>query len=122
LLAYLGFGVFAGSYLIIASGRSGSDDGRHSLLLLLLATGCFGLVHGFGFAGFLMDTGLLGTSLLVPLLGFNVGVELGQLIIVAAAVLGATLLRRHIPQVMPQLLAASLCGIGVFWFVGRTLA
>lgn len=122
LLAYLGFGVFAGSYLMIASGRSGSADGRHSLLLLLLATGCFGLVHGFGFAGFLMDTGLLGTSLLVPLLGFNVGVELGQLIIVAAAVLGATLLRRHMPQVMPQLLAASLCGIGVFWFVGRTLA
>lgn len=122
LLAYLGFGIFAGSYLMIASGASGSDDGRNSLLLLLLATGCFGLIHGFGFAGFLMDTGLLGTSLLVPLLGFNLGVELGQLIIVVAAVLGAMLLRRHIPQVMPQLVAASLCGVGIFWFVGRTLA
>jgi len=122
LLAYLGFGIFAGSYLLISCGGSDTDEGRNSLLLLFVATGCFGLVHGFGFAGFLMDTGLLGTSLLVPLLGFNVGVELGQLIIVVAAVLATTLLSRHIPRVMPQLVAASLCGVGVFWFVGRALA
>jgi len=122
LLAYLGFGIFAGSYLMIACAGADSDKSRNSLLLLLIATGCFGLVHGFGFAGFLMDTGLLGTSLLLPLLGFNVGVELGQLIIVLAAMLGATVLRRHIPRVMPQLVAAGLCGVGVFWFVGRTLA
>ena len=71
---------------------------------------------------FLMDTGLLGTSLLVPLLGFNVGVELGQLLIVVAAVLIGTFLQRRIPRVMPQLVAAGLCGVGVFWFIGRTLA
>ena len=32
------------------------------------------------------------------------------------------LLRNRVPQVLPQLVAAGLCGIGVFWFVGRTLA
>ena len=38
----------------------------------------FGLIHGFGFAGVLTDLGLTETALAVPLLGFNLGVELGQ--------------------------------------------
>lgn len=42
----------------------------------------FGLIHGFGFAGALKDLGLGGGSLAWPLLGFNLGVELGQLLIV----------------------------------------
>lgn len=49
-----------------------------------LITFAFGLVHGFGFAGALKDVGLGGGSLVWPLLGFNLGVELGQLLIVAA--------------------------------------
>jgi len=43
----------------------------------------FGLVHGFGFAGALKDLGLTQGALALPLLGFNLGVELGQLAIVA---------------------------------------
>ncbi|MEX8495380.1 HupE/UreJ family protein [Sphaerotilus sp.] len=43
----------------------------------------FGLVHGFGFAGALKDLGLGGGSLAASLLGFNLGVELGQLSLVA---------------------------------------
>lgn len=43
----------------------------------------FGLVHGFGFAGALKDLGLDGAHLASSLLGFNLGVELGQLAIVA---------------------------------------
>lgn len=42
----------------------------------------FGLVHGFGFASVLLDLGLSGAHLALALLGFNVGVELGQLSIV----------------------------------------
>jgi len=42
----------------------------------------FGLVHGFGFASVLADLGLPGTALMVSLLGFNLGVEAGQLAIV----------------------------------------
>jgi hypothetical protein len=42
----------------------------------------FGLVHGFGFANVLMDLGLSNATLAVALLGFNVGVELGQMAIV----------------------------------------
>ncbi|MDF0645414.1 MAG: HupE/UreJ family protein [Nitrospira sp.] len=43
----------------------------------------FGLIHGFGFAGVLSDLGLPQDSLLLSLVGFNVGVEIGQLAIVA---------------------------------------
>jgi hypothetical protein len=42
----------------------------------------FGLLHGFGFAGFLQELSLSGSGLVLPLLSFNVGVELGQLAIV----------------------------------------
>lgn len=42
----------------------------------------FGLVHGFGFANVLLDLGLSSTTLAVSLVGFNVGVELGQIVIV----------------------------------------
>jgi hypothetical protein len=44
----------------------------------------FGLLHGFGFASALSDLGLPAGSLALSLAGFNIGVELGQLAIVAA--------------------------------------
>jgi hypothetical protein len=43
----------------------------------------FGLIHGFGFASVLLDLGLPKAALLVSLVGFNLGVEIGQLAIVA---------------------------------------
>jgi hypothetical protein len=43
----------------------------------------FGLIHGFGFASVLAELGLPRDALLLALVGFNVGVELGQLAIVA---------------------------------------
>ena len=42
----------------------------------------FGLIHGFGFASVLADLGLPSGALVLALIGFNVGVELGQLAIV----------------------------------------
>ncbi|MGK5061837.1 HupE/UreJ family protein [Janthinobacterium sp. LB3P112] len=54
----------------------------------------FGLIHGFGFASVLRDLGLPQGSLLASLLGFNVGVEIGQLAIVAAFLPVAWLLRK----------------------------
>jgi hypothetical protein len=113
--------MFAGFYLLAARKLQHRQE-RRATLLLFVATCCFGLVHGFGFAGFLMETGLLGTSLLVPLLGFNLGVEFGQLILVTVALLGALAFRNRVPPIMPQLIAAGLCGVGVYWFVDRTLA
>ena len=59
-----------------------------------VAAFAFGLIHGFGFASVLRDLGLPQSSLLASLLGFNVGVELGQLAIVAAFLPLAWLLRK----------------------------
>ncbi len=53
----------------------------------------FGLIHGFGFASVLADLNLPQSGLLLALFGFNVGVELGQLAIVAAFLPVAFLLR-----------------------------
>ncbi len=54
----------------------------------------FGLVHGFGFAGAMQDLGLSRQDLAWPLLGFNLGVEMGQLMLVAAVLPLAFSLRR----------------------------
>ena len=53
----------------------------------------FGLIHGFGFASVLADLGLPRNALLLALVGFNLGVEAGQLAIVAAFLPLAFLLR-----------------------------
>lgn len=64
---------------------------RDSPLRYPLALG-FGLIHGMGFSGYLHS--LLGSesSIVQPLLGFNVGLELGQLLIVLALLLVTSLL------------------------------
>lgn len=53
----------------------------------------FGLIHGFGFASVLADLGLPADALVLSLLGFNAGVEVGQMAIVAAFLPVAFLLR-----------------------------
>ena len=120
-VAYLGFGFIAWCYLQ-ASGRTSAAGSRADISILFAATTCFGVIHGFGFAGFLMETGIAGPSLLLPLLGFNLGVEIGQLGLISIAFIIAHLLRNRQLSLAPALLAASLCSIGVFWFVGRSLA
>ena len=54
----------------------------------------FGLLHGFGFAGALTEIGLPEHAIPLALLFFNVGVEVGQLIFIAAVFLAWSLLRR----------------------------
>jgi len=56
---------------------------------------CFGLIHGFGFASVLADLGLPQSALALALVGFNLGVECGQLAIVAVFLPLAFALRRH---------------------------
>lgn len=120
-LAYLGFGIFAFCYLRASHRLAAADHLPVSAVTLFVATSCFGIVHGFGFAGFLLETGIEGTALLTPLLGFNVGVELGQLALLALAVLLFRALRGLRLQLLAPVTAAGLCGLGVFWFVSRSL-
>ncbi len=53
----------------------------------LLMAGLFGLLHGLGFASALHDIGIPAQQIVLALLGFNLGIELGQLLVIAAAIL-----------------------------------
>jgi HupE / UreJ protein len=81
----------------------------------------FGLVHGFGFASVLVDLGLPQGALALALLGFNVGVELGQLAIVAVFLPLAFWLRRSWFYRRVVLLAGSLliAALALAWLVER---
>jgi phage shock protein PspC (stress-responsive transcriptional regulator) len=63
----------------------------HSPTLRYVLTVCFGLIHGMGFSTYLRS--LLGgvESIIIPLFAFNLGLEIGQLAIVALALLVTTL-------------------------------
>lgn len=79
-----------------------------------------GLLHGFAFSETLQDLGLSRTALLVPLFGFNLGVEVGQLAVVALFLPLAFLARRKRAytyfMVGGSLLVAAL---GAVWFIER---
>ena len=69
---------------------------------------CFGLIHGFGFASVLQDLGLPREALVLALVGFNLGVEFGQLAIVAIFLPLAFAARRTVFYRRWVLLAGSL--------------
>jgi hypothetical protein len=81
----------------------------------------FGLIHGFGFAAVLTDLGLPQHSLLLSLVSFNVGVEIGQLAIVAAFLPLAYLIRRSWSYPRLVLTGGSLAVIviALIWFTER---
>ena len=84
----------------------------------------FGLVHGMGFASVLADLGLPGGSLVPALLGFNLGVELGQLAIVAALVPLAFALRGSAGyrRVAFPAGSAAIAVLAAAWLAERSLA
>jgi hypothetical protein len=82
----------------------------------------FGLIHGFGFAGMLAEIGLPPGRVAAALLGFNLGVELGQLAIVAVTwPLLRMLLRREPVQrrLLIQLGSTPILAAGLYWFLSR---
>ena len=82
----------------------------------------FGLVHGFGFASVLRETGLPTRALVPSLLMFNVGVEIGQLGVVAALYPLLARIRRH-PRRRAIISAGSVLigACGVYWLVDRAM-
>ncbi len=89
----------------------------------------FGLLHGLGFAGALAEVGLPQLSIPLALLFFNVGVEIGQLLFIAAILLLVTAWRRaanHLslsqPNWMRQIPPYAIGGLASFWVVQRVAA
>ncbi len=94
-----------------------------------LAAFAFGLLHGFGFAGALRDIGLPDDNLWVALLSFNVGIEIGQLLLVGAWVTLGWLATRLLPEKTRQsatprlqtLAAYAIGGMAIYWTLQRVL-
>ena len=82
---------------------------------------CFGLIHGFGFASVLTDLGLPSGVLALALVGFNLGVEVGQIAIVAIFLPVAYLLRRTWLYRSLVLVGGSsaIVAVAALWFVER---
>ena len=85
----------------------------------------FGLLHGLGFAGALAEVGLPQSDIPLALFLFNVGVEAGQLLFVAAALGLVAVIRRvklEWPEWALQVPAYSIGSVAAFWCVQRVAA
>ena len=86
----------------------------------------FGLLHGFGFAGALVEAEYSSAAIAATLGGFNVGVEAGQLAVVAVCWPVARYARRRLRDryepVVLEPASAALLAASTFWYVTRTFA
>jgi len=85
----------------------------------------FGLLHGFGFAGALAEIGLPQDDVPMALLTFNLGVEIGQLFIVALALTLLALIRGFQQSWLQPVKTATSYAIGIiatYWFIERMVA
>lgn len=120
LLTVCGLMLFTLAYLPLSGGRHSAARMRPLLTVV------FGLIHGFGFASVLSEIGLPENRLVTALAGFNLGVELGQVLIVSAVWYTAWLVRRvgsmQNYRTWRDAASAGLCGLGSFWFIARSFA
>lgn len=106
----------------VASGADAADLTARFPWVVAFA---FGLLHGFGFAGALSEVGVPEHAVPLALLFFNVGVELGQLLFIAAVFGFAWLVKSTAVRSPPGWQRAVAYGIGsvaAFWVVERTIA
>ena len=115
VIGLLGMGIFSYCYLgLLAKHKEFS--------LTILVTCLFGLIHGFGFAGNLSSIGLMEGRLLPAIFGFNLGVELGQILVIILLSSALILLEKVIDKNMNDArvyMASGLSSLGMFWFLER---
>ena len=112
--------LFAASYLML------SGHLRDAARIRLVVTLMFGLIHGFGFAANLLDERLPKGRLAELILGFNLGVEIGQVTVVLTVV-GIVALLVKFKMALPRPLvidfvSAGLVCFGLFLFASRGYA
>lgn len=112
----LGIALFTACHFALMRRANRPDRWRWAVASL------FGLVHGFAFAGVLTGANLGTTRLVGALVGFNTGVELGQLALIVLLWPGLIWLRKRGQRAELAVVqwgsAAALCA-GTFWFVSR---
>ena len=97
------------------------DEKNNKSTPWLMAFG-FGLLHGFGFAGALSEIGIANEQLLLSLLFFNVGIEIGQLIMIPLFLISIWLLQKiKFNFSVTKLSSYAIGGMGSFWLIERVL-
>lgn len=118
----LPWAVVAGAAMFAAcAGGFGSESTRRLAPILAAA---FGLAHGAGFAGALLELDIPRERLLTALLGFNLGVEAAQLlalVVVAVIALAAARIPAQARSRALDYVTAALFAVGTYWFVERAL-
>lgn len=117
LIGLAGVSIFSYCYLSLISIHK-------DFSITFIVTCLFGLIHGFGFAGNLASIGLMEGRLLPAILGFNLGVEFGQILVGFILALLLYYLNKFMNKNMDNLrvyLASGLACIGTFWFLERLL-
>ncbi len=102
--------------------RAERGEGGLTLRQPWLVAFAFGLLHGFGFAGALSQVGLPRHDIPLALLLFNLGVEAGQLLFIAALLSVRAAILRLMPRMPPVLVRLPTYGIGAaaaFWLIQR---
>ena len=116
-LGLVGLFIFSFCYLTLVS------KNLSSFFSLFIAS-IFGLIHGFGFGGFLFEVGFSEDNILKTLFGFNLGVEIGQLMAMSLFILiifGISKLDIKNKEYINPLLATFLVTLGTYWFVYRVI-
>jgi hypothetical protein len=119
--------VIALSILFLARELMLPEDERSGIMRIRpwLMAFTFGLLHGFGFAGALADIGLPRDDLALSLLLFNLGIEIGQLLVIAVMLTVGWLARRLNTLQAPAWQQAFTVVMGIaaaFWTIDRTWA
>jgi hydrogenase/urease accessory protein HupE len=117
--------LFLASELARQRARGNADAAKLTQRFPWVVAFSFGLLHGFGFAGALSEVGMPQQAVPIALLFFNVGVELGQLLFIAAVFGFGWLVRLsavRVPAIWPRAIAYGIGSIAAFLVVERTLA
>ena len=119
MIAFAGLALFTICYFPLVRERAEIERIRPAITLI------FGLIHGFGFAQAMTELHLSSGRIFSALLGFNLGVEFGQLLIVTLLLISVFYIRKiwkaannHLTL---DIISSILCGLGTFWFVNRSL-
>jgi hypothetical protein len=115
-LCWIGLAIFLACHYLLLKRGAQTAMARWPVAML------FGLVHGFGFASALLESGLPTDRMASALVGFNLGVEAGQLALVAMVWPMLTRAMRWRPTALVQSGSAACLSLGVFWMVGRNYA
>jgi hypothetical protein len=82
----------------------------------------FGLLHGLGFAGALMDIGIANNNMLLSLFFFNVGIEIAQIALIPIPLIILLISNKfNITEITKIIVSLCIGGMGFYWFIDRVI-